>query len=90
MHRRIMPENRGMLFVFPSDGIYAFWMKGMLFSIDMLWLAADGTIVYLVQNASPDTYPHSFVPDKTARYVLELPAGFARSHGVGVGDIVRL
>jgi len=79
-----------MLFVFPEDGKYAFWMKDMRFSIDILWLSADGRVVYMALNVSPDTYPQVFRPDVPARYVLELPAGYAKAHAVRIGDIVRL
>ena len=82
--------DEGMLFVFPEDGRYAFWMKDMHFSIDILWLSDSGAIVYMAESISPDTYPSNFRPDTPARYVLELPAGWAASHGVRVGDIVRL
>lgn len=85
-----LAADEGMLFVFPEDGEYAFWMKDMLFSIDILWLSANGEVVYMAQNISPDTYPQSFRSDVPARYVLELPAGYAGAHGVSVGDIARL
>lgn len=86
--REGLGENEGMLFVFQSDGMYAFWMKDMKFSIDMLWIAKNGEVVYVVPSVSPDTYPASFAPSKDARYVLELPAGWAASHGVKEGDTV--
>lgn len=82
--------DEGMLFVFPQDGKYAFWMKDMRFSIDILWLSADGGVVYMAQNVSPDTYPQDFVPNTPARYVLELPAGYVKEYTVSIGDIVRL
>ena len=84
------PGQRYQCFVFPKDGIYAFWMKDMLFSIDILWLSARGSVVYMAQNVSPDTYPQSFQPEMLARYVLELPAGYVKEYNVVVGDIVRL
>ena len=82
--------DEGMLFVFPQDGKYGFWMKDMRFSIDILWLNASGTVVYMAQNVSPDSFPKSFESDVPARYVLELPAGYAEAHSVAIGDIVRL
>lgn len=85
-----LEADEGMLFVFPEDGKYAFWMNDMSFSIDILWLSADGTVVYMAQNVSPDTYPRSFAPDRPARYVLELPAGYVKAYTVSTGDIVRL
>lgn len=88
--RASLTEDEGMLFVFPQDGKYAFWMKDMFFSIDILWLSADGVVVYMAQNVSPDTYPQHFEPNTPARYVLELPAGYAEAHEVRIGNIVRL
>src|SRR3989338_1806519 len=70
-----LAEGEGMLFVFPQDGKYGFWMKDMRFSIDILWLNASGMVVYMAQNVSPDSFPKSFESDVPARYVLELPAG---------------
>ncbi len=85
-----LAEDEGMLFVFPKDGEYAFWMKDMRFPIDIMWLSADGSIVYMAQNVSPDSFPQTFRPDVPARYVLELPSGYAKEYNVVVGDIVRL
>src|SRR3989344_6184551 len=84
-----LAADEGMLFVFPQDGKYAFWMKDMLFSIDILWLSGDGAVVYMAENVSPDTYPQNFQPLVSARYVLELPAGYAKEYNVVVGDLVR-
>src|SRR3989344_1111426 len=83
-----LAEDEGMLFVFPKDGNYAFWMKDMRFSIDILWISANGSVVYMAQNLSPDTYPENFNPKTLTRYVLELPAGHAKAHMVGIGDEV--
>lgn len=81
--------GEGMLFVFPEDKEYAFWMKDMRFSIDMVWISSAGKIIYMAQDVSPDTYPEDFVPTSPARYVLELPAGYSSSHGFSVGDTVQ-
>ena len=80
----------GMLFVFDKDDTYAFWMKDMKFSIDIIWLAVNGTVVDLAENVSPSTYPQSFRPKVPARFVLEVPAGFAREYMVRVGDVAKL
>ena len=92
-----LAADEGMLFVFAQDGEHAFWMKDMRFSIDILWLreslstgSGQAVVVYMAQNVSPDTYPQSFRPNVPARYVLELPAGYAKEHTVSIGDIVRL
>lgn len=84
--RASLGDHDGMLFIFPSDGYEAFWMKDMRFSIDMLWLSADGTVVYIKSDVSPSTYPTPFSPTSPARYVLELPANFAKTYTIKVGD----
>lgn len=81
-----LAPNTGMLFVFDTDGMWGIWMKDMKFGIDMLWLAEDGTVVTVKPSVSPDSYPESFYPTSPARYVLELPAGFAAAHDIGVGS----
>lgn len=88
--RESLAPDEGMLFVFPQDGRYAFWMKDMKFSIDIIWIAADGTVVYVVPNLSPSSYPRSYGPKTPARFVLEVPAGWAAAHYVRIGDIARL
>jgi uncharacterized membrane protein (UPF0127 family) len=79
-------DHEGKLFVFPSDGYYAFWMKDMRFSIDMVWLSARGTVVFIKANVSPDTFPQAFRPNSPARYVVELPAGFVSQYNIKNGD----
>ena len=83
-----LKEDEGMLFIFEKDGIYSFWMKDMLFSIDMLWISSEGRVVFIAPSVAPDTYPHAFTPDTPARYVLEIPAGFAAEHEIAVGSKV--
>lgn len=88
--REGLASDEGMLFVFPEDGVHAFWMKGMKFSIDILWIDSQGKIIYIAQNIAPETYPKSFGPGTPVRYVLELPANYALQHGIKAGDEVQL
>lgn len=85
-----LESDEGMLFVFPEDGMYGFWMKDMLFSLDMIWTDSTGKIVYMAQSVSPDTYPTDYAPSAPARDVIELPAGWAKAHNVSIGDTVSL
>lgn len=85
-----LAPGTGMLFVFPHDDLHTFWMKDMRFSIDIIWIAADGRVVDILHRVSPDTYPQSFGPDTPSRYVLELDAGVAESLNLNVGDMVEL
>jgi uncharacterized protein len=85
-----LKSNEGMLFVFDTDGMYSFWMKDMLFPIDILWLDAEGDVVHIEKNLSPDTYPQSFTPGSPSRYVLELRAGFADQYDIRIGSRATL
>ncbi|MDR3571865.1 MAG: DUF192 domain-containing protein [Candidatus Pacebacteria bacterium] len=85
-NRTSLGADQGMLFIFPDDADHLFWMKDMSFSIDMIWLSADGTVIYIQPDVAPNTYPQAFGPDQASRYVLEVPARYAQTHGIKVGD----
>jgi uncharacterized protein len=87
--RQPLAENEGMFFVFETDGRHGFWMKDMLFSIDIIWIGSDGRVVDILEIASGESYAmQCFLPDVVARYALEVPGGFAARHNVRVGDPV--
>lgn len=89
--RKSLSENKAMLFVFPKEDYYHFWMKGMKFSIDILWIN-QGKIVDIKEKAPvPATqYLEQYRPDAPAKYVLEIGAGLAEKYGFKVGDSVKL
>jgi uncharacterized protein len=78
-------ENFGMLFVFESDDMYGFWMKDMLVPIDIFWLDDNLRVVSSAQEISPDSYPESFYPSTSARYVFETSSGFADRNNIATG-----
>ena len=85
--RSSLAPNRGMLFVFPQPHVQYFWMKGMKFPIDIIWLDENYTVLGAVENAPPckahcPTY-NSRVP---AKYVLEVPAGTVKKEELKSGD----
>lgn len=85
-----LSDREGMLFFFDTPGRPAFWMKDMLFSLDIIWISSDWRVVDISPNLSPDTYPASFAPKADIKYVLEVPAGFAQRHGIAIGQRVTL
>lgn len=85
-----LPENEGLLFVFERAGQHGIWMKDMQFAIDIIWIDANGAIVHIEHVVAPETFPHIFVSDTDALYVLEVKAGEAERVGVSVGDYVTL
>lgn len=88
--RTEIPEDYGMLFIFPDTGDYGFWMKDMKVSIDVFWLSDNGTIVGIERELSPDTYPEAVLPPLPVRYVLETRAGMATARGWTVGTTLTL
>jgi uncharacterized membrane protein (UPF0127 family) len=89
-NRTNVPKGYGMLFVFPRDGTYGFWMKDTLVPLDMFWLNDKGQVVYIARDVATSTYPSVFYPSAPARYVLETAAGFADAHGVATGTPLQL
>ncbi|HVW71708.1 MAG TPA: DUF192 domain-containing protein [Candidatus Paceibacterota bacterium] len=83
--RTDIPENYGMLFVFPEDASYGFWMKDMLAPIDMVWLSDKGTILKIDAEVATSSYPSVFYPPEPVRYVLETRAGESQRQGWEVG-----
>ena len=76
-----------MLFDFHDLGKRSFWMKGMRFPLDIVWIA-NGRIVHIEKNISPDTV-EIFSPDVAADMVLEVNQGISDSYGWKIGDMVR-
>lgn len=88
--RRCMPDGTAMLFAFPSSGLQCFWMKGMRFSIDIIWLDDQKKILHVAENISPSTYPSQiFCPPVNAKYVIEVPGGSALASGFQNGSLVN-
>jgi len=83
--RADIPEKYGMLFIFPHDDMYGFWMKDMLVPIDMVWLSDTGTILKIDSAIATSTYPNVFYPPQPVRYVLETRAGESQRQGWEVG-----
>lgn len=88
--RKGIDANSGLFYTFPSEGSYYFWMRGMLFSIDIIWIGTDGRVVDIHENLSPDTFPKKFTSREPAMYVLEVQAGFAKRNNISVGTQVDL
>ena len=84
----------GMLFVMPSRSIPAFWMKGMRFDLDFVWI--DGVkVVDITQNVSaqkgsPENELRVYSPQVAVTHVLELNAGEVGRRGISIGDEVFL
>jgi uncharacterized membrane protein (UPF0127 family) len=85
---KLYPHN-GMVFVFDTDGPEEFWMKNTLIPLDMVYVAADGTVrkVFTKVPVVSVTTPDDRIPRRqgNAKYVIELPAGEATKDGIVPG-----
>lgn len=88
--RTSLSEGAGLLFIFPDDDRWGFWMKDMRFPIDIIWIDRNKRIVHIENNVLPESYPRVFLPAAAARYVLETNAGVSERSGWRVGDAVEI
>jgi hypothetical protein len=81
-----IPLQTGLFFIFDKASYQGVWMKDMLFSLDLIWFDETYSIIQIDKNISPNTYPTIFTPNRPAKYLLEVNAGFADRNGIRVGD----
>ena len=102
MDRENLENNKGMLFVFDSEGIYGFWMKDTLISLDIIWINSEKKVVYIKENAQPCNPFKKSVDGKNspknesnceiftnrikAKYVLEVNSGIVKELNIKMGD----
>ncbi len=83
-----LPEGRGMIFFFDTVGDKVFWNKDTLIDLDVLWIQRDSVVGVSSlprQQGKETVQVRSPNPVDT---VLEVPAGWALSHGISAGDSV--
>ncbi|MFA9262631.1 MAG: DUF192 domain-containing protein [Undibacterium sp.] len=69
------PENHGMLFLFDRPDRYGFWMKGMRFPIDIIFLSR-GRVISIERSFQPSDR-RIVTPPEPVDQVLEVNAGEA-------------
>lgn len=87
-----LASGEGMLFVFDSPQMQTFWMHGMLFPIDIVWIL-DDTVVGVTENAPIPTSQFetpTFSSPSPINRVLEVAAGTALKNGIVVGSKVEI
>ena len=93
-HPPLAPDE-GMLFVFEQAQKFSFWMKEMLFPLDMIWIDAECTVAHITRDAPPPAPGQSlsdlprYGPPVPVLYVLEINAGEAEAAAVTVGSPAR-
>ncbi len=90
MFRDVLPPNYGMLFIAPDVSPRAFWMFQTRIPLDIIWLDEDRRVVEISAHTPPcgSQDPRNcpnYGGQAPSKYVLELAAGEAEAHGIGVG-----
>lgn len=91
MYRPALPDDRGMLFEFPSPFQASFWMKNVPVALDMVFMR-DGVVQYIAPSAPPcNSNPcPTYGPETPINQVIELRSGRAAELGLKVGSPVKI
>lgn len=93
MFRDTFPEGRGMLFIHGTPSNQPYWMYQVKIPLDIVWIDKSKRVVEMVENAPPCKTKASECPNyggnQTYSFVLELPGGYARKHGVREGEVIQ-
>lgn len=87
--RTSLLPTHGMVFPYDHKERFDFWMKGMQFPLDFIWIS-DNTVVDITKNVQPPngTDLHVVHANVPVNKVLEINAGEADAFGITIGDTV--
>ena len=86
--RSSLGKDWGMLFLFPQEGRYPFWMNGMKFNLDFVFIMGE-EVVDLAENIpfpKEGEQPQIVVAQKGFDRVLEINAGMIQKWKIKLGD----
>lgn len=87
MFRKDMPEQQGMLFVFPAVAQHCMWMRNTLLPLSVAFLDEEGRIINIEEMAPQTEVNHC--ARKPARYALEMNRNWFKQRGLGAGAQIR-
>ena len=89
MDRGALPQDHGMLFIYPLESELRFWMRNTLIPLDILFLGSTLRVVDVQRmTPQPGVPPQDltiYASQAPARYALEVNAGRAEACGVAPG-----
>jgi uncharacterized membrane protein (UPF0127 family) len=93
--RDSLEPRSGMLFMSSMGVAPTIWMKGMRFSLDLVWISQDCVVAQIDADVPPpptdiaDSELPRYHTDSPAAHVLEINAGEAAAYGLAEGDRVQ-
>lgn len=89
MFRDSLLQDHGMLFVFPYEAIYPFWMKNTRIPLSIAFVNSRGEIVGISQMQPLDTTT-MHMPLRPFIYAIEMEQSWFGAHGVKKGDTLNI
>ncbi|MBI4833736.1 MAG: DUF192 domain-containing protein [Planctomycetes bacterium] len=86
MHRKNLPENSGMIFLYPEETPVRFWMKDTLIPLSIAFIKEDGTITQIA-DMKPLTEDTTW-SRVAVKYALEMNKGWFKRNNIKEGDKV--
>ncbi|PMC18769.1 hypothetical protein CJ230_02670 [Oligella urethralis] len=87
MHRHVMAEERGMLFMFEQAERLCFWMRNTYIPLSIAYLDKDATIIEIFDMQALDE--RSVCSTAPAQFALEVNQGWFERHQIQVGQRVE-
>ncbi|MHB9019310.1 MAG: DUF192 domain-containing protein [Minisyncoccota bacterium] len=90
-YRDGLNRDNAMYFDFGKEDKYGFWMMGMRFPIDIIWIK-NNVVVGIEKNAQaleagiPENALKVYYPPEAVDRVLEINAGLSDELGIKIGD----
>ena len=86
-------DNEGMLFEFPEENFYSFWMKDMKFDIDIIFLDQNKKVIQIFESVQKSSYQNKenhqiYLPKLKSKYVIEIKSGESKKNQLKVGDVI--
>lgn len=84
MHRRSMPPNEGMIFVFTQEDRHCMWMRNTFLPLSVAFLDSEGRILN-IEDMEPQT-EDNHCASAPARFALEMNKGWFAGKGIKPGQ----
>lgn len=83
-----LPEESGMLFIFPDESPRSFWMANTPLSLDIIYVNADSSIVRIHHSTTPYS-DQQLLSGEPAKYVVETNGGYCVNNDITEGMKIR-
>lgn len=95
MYRKSLPDDSGMLFIFPNEQVLSFWMKNTYIPLTIGFFDSKMTLLEtkdMEPHLGPvpdDKLPH-YYSSQAAQYALEMPKGWFAKNKIKPGATFKL